>query len=58
MRDIPAESPEGQNSGLTSDSVIMTDNLVTVIDSEIDRSIGSLLAMDGVDAGLRHTLGL
>jgi len=50
-------SPEGQASGLLSDSVVMSDNLATVIEAAVHRVIGSL-PMDGVDAALRHTLGL
>ena len=50
-------TPEGQQSGLLSDSVVMTDNLATVAHSEIDRIIGDL-PMPMVDAALRHTLGL
>ena len=48
---------EGQQSGLLTDSVVMTDNLATVAETEIDRSIGTL-PMGHVDAALRHTLGL
>jgi mRNA interferase MazF len=48
---------EGQRSGLLTDSVVMTDNLATVAESEIDRVIG-LLPMGEVDRALRHTLGL
>lgn len=50
-------SSEGQQSGLLTDSVIMTDNLATVIDSAIYRVVGSL-PMTHVDAALRHTLGV
>jgi mRNA interferase MazF len=49
---------EGQRSGLLSDSIIMTDNLATVLDGEIDRSIGAWDDMAAVDAALRHALGL
>lgn len=48
---------EGQQSGLLTDSVIMTDNLATILESEIDRVIGRL-PMQVVDTALRHTLGL
>jgi mRNA interferase MazF len=48
---------EGRQSGLLTDSVVMTDNLATVSDTEIDRVIGSL-PMGEVDAALRHTLNL
>lgn len=50
-------TPEGLRSGLLTDSLVMTDNLATIADSAIDRVIGTL-AMGGVDAALRHTLGL
>ena len=45
-------------SGLLMDSVIMTDNLATVRDSEIDGAIGVYLQQDAIDAALRVTLGL
>lgn len=54
---IPLSTPQGQASGLLTDSVVMTDNLATIRESEIDRVIGSI-SMDGVDEGLRHTLDL
>ena len=51
-------TPEAQATGQRTDSVIMTDNLVTVMDAEIDKIIGYLPSMSTVDAALRHTLGL
>lgn len=45
-------------SGLLTDSVVMTDNLATVLESEIDRKLGRFLEMSKVDAAMRHTLGL
>jgi len=54
---IALSTPEGQQSGLLSDSVVMTDNLATVWESAIDRKIGAL-PMTGVDIALRHTLNL
>lgn len=48
---------EGGESGLLSDSVVMTDNLATVLLSEIDRVIGRI-PMSRVDTALRHTLAL
>lgn len=50
-------SPEGQQSGLLSDSVIMTDNLATIADTAIYRIVGSL-PMNSIDAALSHTFGL
>lgn len=55
---ISRTSPEGQQMGLRVDSVIMTDNLATVLESEIDRRIGKCPVMSEVDRSLRHTLGL
>lgn len=45
-------------SGLLTNSVIMTDNLATVRESEIAGSIGRLTDLSDVNAALRHTLGL
>ncbi len=50
-------SAEGKQSGLLSNSVVMTDNLATIFHSEIDRTIGTI-PMEKIDAALRHTLGL
>lgn len=55
---ISQSSPIGKKMGLRADSIIMTDNLATVLDAEIDRSIGHLDDMSGVDVALRHTLDL
>ncbi len=49
---------QGSRTGLLSDSVVMTDNLATVLESEIDRTIGHCDDMRPVDAALRNTLGL
>lgn len=54
---ILLSTPEGQHSGLLSDSIVMTDNLATVAESEIDRVIGSI-PMTKIDIALRHTLNL
>ena len=54
---VHLSSSEGKQSGLLTDSVVMTDNLATVAESEIDRTIGSL-PMEKTDVALRHTLGL
>lgn len=54
---IRLSTPEGQQSGLLSDSVIMTDNLATIAHSEINRIVG-VLSMVKVDEALRHTLEL
>jgi mRNA interferase MazF len=54
---VQLSSPEGQQSGSLTDSVVMTDNLATVAEPEIDRTIGSL-PTEKTDIALRHTLGL
>ena len=54
---IALSSPSGRQSGLLTDSVVMTDNLATLADMAIARVIGSL-AMDDVDGAMRHTLAL
>jgi mRNA interferase MazF len=46
---------ESSYMGLLSDSVVMTDNLATISDSEIDRTIGHCGDMPAIDATLRHT---
>ncbi len=50
-------SPEGTQSGLLTDSVVMTDNLATVNEAAISSVIGSL-PMRTVDNALRHSLDL
>lgn len=54
---LQSATPEGQQSGLLTDSVIMTDNLATITNSAIFRVIGSL-PMSKVDKALSYTLGL
>src|SRR5215468_625535 len=52
---ILLSTPEGKRSGLLSDSLVMTDNLATVIETAIHRVIGAF-PMANVDAALRYTL--
>ncbi|MBI4769766.1 MAG: type II toxin-antitoxin system PemK/MazF family toxin [Chloroflexi bacterium] len=54
---VRLSAPEGQRSGLLTDSVVMTDNLATIAEPALGRVIGSL-PMAEVDAALRHTLDL
>jgi mRNA interferase MazF len=54
---IRLRTPTGRRSGLLNDSVVMTDNLATILDAEIDRVIGTL-PMRNVKAALRHTFAL
>lgn len=48
---------QGSQSGLLTDSVVMTDNLATVGRFAVNRVIGTI-PMVQVDEALRHTLGL
>ena len=54
---ILVSTPEGKQSGLIMDSVVMTDNLATVVEATIERVVGSI-PMEKVDIALRHTLSL
>jgi mRNA interferase MazF len=51
------DSPESEQSGLLTDSVVMTDNLATVMLPAVYRVIGSL-PRAYIDIALKHTLGL
>ena len=55
---VLAGSTTAKGSGLLMDSIIMTDNLATIHESEIDRAIGRFRGMKEVDAALRITLSL
>ncbi|MEA5605976.1 type II toxin-antitoxin system PemK/MazF family toxin [Nostoc sp. UHCC 0252] len=54
---ILLSSPEGQQSGLLADSVVMADNLATITLSAIYQVIGSLPTAN-IDQALRDTLRL
>jgi mRNA interferase MazF len=55
---VSRDSAQGKAAGLRLDSVIMTDNLVTVFEAEINSILGHLSNMKDVDAALKHTLAL
>jgi mRNA interferase MazF len=55
---IPLKSTLSQGSGLRTDSVVMADNLATVLHTEVDRSIGKLADLSLVDDALRKALGV
>jgi len=55
---VTQSSPESRQMGLRTDSVVMTDNLATILETEIDRVIGHCSDMQPLDAALRCTLGL
>ena len=55
---IAANSSEGQAAGLRLDSVIMTDNITTVLEAEIDSTLGQLTALTLLEKALKHTFAL
>ena len=55
---LPMNSPAGRAAGLRTDSILMADNLASVLLSQIDRKIGTLADMTPVDSALRTVLGL
>jgi mRNA interferase MazF len=55
---LTADGEVRQRAGLPMDSIVMTDNLATALDSEIDRVIGAVEDMTPVDQALRTTLGV
>jgi len=55
---VRVDGQSGSGSGLLMDSVIMTDNLATIHDSEVDRVIGAFVGLGELDAALRTTLAL
>jgi mRNA interferase MazF len=52
------DSLEGRQAHILMDSVIMTDNLATIVDNEVDRVLGHLNEMREIEAALRSTLAL
>lgn len=55
---VSIATPEGQQSGLVQDSVIMADNLATVLEKDIRKRLGNWPSMSAVDNALRNALGL
>jgi mRNA interferase MazF len=55
---ILQESAEGISSGLHVDSVVMGDNIATVLETLIEKKIGRLMDLRLVDDALRYTLAL
>ena len=55
---IPQNSPEGKQTGVITDSVVMTDNLATVFLKAIDSKIGAIANMAPIETALRKTLRL
>jgi len=55
---ILRDSTEGKVSGLKLDSVIMTDNIITVHKNQIYSVYGKIEEMQRVDDALKHSFGL
>jgi len=55
---IPLQSPKAEGTGLRTDSVIMTDNLATILHSAVAQKLGCLPSLTEVNQALRATLGL
>jgi mRNA interferase MazF len=55
---IAKGTAQWQQSGLQTTSVVMTDNLVTILESELDLTLGRISDLTEVDSALRHTLDL
>ena len=55
---VSRDSAAGKTAGLRLDSVILTDNLATILETEIDSILGQLPDMTAVNAALKHTLAL
>lgn len=55
---IPLIDPRAKEAGLRTDSIVMTDNLATVLDKAIIGKLGHLKDMTAIDSALRRTLAL
>ena len=55
---VSLTAPLQRQTGLISDSVIVTDNLVTVAETEISHALGVRQDMAAVDDALHQTFGL
>ena len=55
---VRKHSPGGRGMGLLHDSVVVADNLATVLERQIDKVIGRCAEMNRIDVALRRTLEL
>jgi mRNA interferase MazF len=55
---VQKDSELGKQMGIIMDSVIVADNLATVLEREIDRVIGNCVETSSVDQALRQVLSL
>jgi len=51
-------SPEGFQAHILMDSVVMLDNVATVLANEVDRVLGHLNEMSQIDGSIRNTLAV
>ena len=52
---LSVSSSAGKHAGILMDSVVTTDNLTTVRDGEIDRTLGAIVDMAEIDLALRRS---
>lgn len=55
---ISLSSAVGRRTNLITDSVIVTDNLATILETEISRTLGLWSDMASEEDTIRHTFGL
>jgi mRNA interferase MazF len=55
---IETKTEAGKKTGLLFDSLVMTDNLATILLTNVSRVIGEMENMNEVNDALRNTLGL
>lgn len=55
---VKKDTLAGKAMNLASDSVIVADNLATILEREIDKIIGYCPVMSHVDQALKYTLGI
>lgn len=55
---VARDSAAGKAAGLRLDSVIMTDNLATILETEVDSILGHFSAIKDVTAALKYTLAI
>ena len=55
---IALQTAEARAAGLRTDSIIMTDNLATILEAAVIQKLGKLTDLGDVDSALRVTLGI
>ena len=55
---IALQSAAARGAGLRTDSVVMTDNLATILEAAVVQKLGRLADLRDVDGALRVTLGI